>query len=82
LTGSRACADDPSEAPECSDGRDNDGDGSVDADGGGTGIADDSCRGVASNGAEVVAGGGFACGLGPELALLLPLLSALRRRTR
>ena len=66
------------EDPACDDGFDNDRDGSTDADGGGTGIADAACQGVASRGAEVA--GNVGCGLGPELALLLPLLAAWRRR--
>ena len=66
------------EDPACDDGFDNDRDGSTDADGGGTGIADASCQGVASRGVEVA--GNVGCGLGPELALLVPLLAALRRR--
>lgn len=70
-----------SEDPACDDGFDNDRDGATDADGGGTGVADPTCQGVLSNGVEVIAvGGGGGCGLGPELAPLLLLLAALRRR--
>ena len=70
-----------SEDPACDDGFDNDGDGTRDADGGGTGLADAACFGVASNVAETVAPP-TGCGIGPELALLVPLLAGLRRRRR
>jgi cysteine-rich repeat protein len=54
------------ENPQCSDGRDNDGDGKTDA-------ADPQCAGKPWSNRE--AGG---CGLGFELALLLPALARLR----
>jgi hypothetical protein len=66
------------EDPACDDGRDDDFDGTLDADGAGAGPADAFCAGVASNIVEAQAAPG--CGLGPELALLVPLLAALRRR--
>jgi hypothetical protein len=70
------------EDPACDDGFDNDGDGTRDADGGGTGLADAACFGVASNVAETVAPPPTGCGIGPELALGVPLLAVLRRRLR
>jgi hypothetical protein len=70
------------EDPQCDDGRDNDGDGKLDWDGAGTGTPDDYCGGVASIVVEAPPQSGGACGVGPELALLLPLLGALRRRAR
>jgi hypothetical protein len=68
----------PVEDPACDDGRDNDGDGDLDADGGGAGAPDSYCGGVASNTAEA-APATSGCGIGPELALLLPLLAGARR---
>jgi hypothetical protein len=66
------------EDPACDDGADNDGDGTIDADGGGLSAPDAFCGGQASNNTEapLPAPG---CGLGPELALLIPALAALRR---
>jgi hypothetical protein len=72
------------EDPGCDDGRDNDGDAAVDADGGGAGVPDSHCNGVASS-ANEAAPTPVGCGIGPELALLLPLVAGarrLRRRTR
>jgi hypothetical protein len=70
------------ENPKCQDGIDNDGDGGIDFDGGaslngGTPLAapDPHCP-VAYRDAEKKA----SCGLGFEVALLLPPLLALRRR--
>lgn len=64
----------------CFDGLDNDGDGRVDVDGDG-GTPDPHC----TNGFDGSEETPSSCGLGPELALLLPLLAALRpgwRRNR
>jgi subtilisin len=73
------------EDPRCQDGVDNDGDGGIDFDGGasvngGVPIAEADLGCVASWGAAEARG----CGLGVELALLMPLLSWLlgRRRCR
>ena len=60
----------------CSNGVDDDGDGEVDWDGGGVGAADPGCGGNPNRNDERAA----ACGLGGELALLLPALAAIRRR--
>jgi spore coat protein A len=75
--------DDPScasptwiENPACDDGLDNDGDGFVDWDGGGVGDPDPQCN-TRSRNREAPSTG---CGVGPELALLLAPLLALRRR--
>jgi hypothetical protein len=59
------------EAPQCDDGVDNDGDGWVDG-------ADPECSDAWRN--REAAAGGSSCGLGMEIALLLPLLRAARRR--
>lgn len=73
------CRDESSnESPACDDGIDNDGDGGVDWDGAGLGAADPDCRGVAWRGRERPR----ACGLGFELALLLPVLASFRRHRR
>lgn len=64
------------EAPPCSDGIDNDLDGFADFDGAGQGAPDPECGGLAWR-SEVAAP---ACGLGFEVALLLPLLLWGRRR--
>jgi hypothetical protein len=69
------------EDPACDDGRDNDGDGSLDADGAGAGAADSYCGGVASNTLEA-APPSSGCGIGPELAALLPLVAGARRLAR
>jgi subtilisin family serine protease len=62
----------------CFDGLDNDADGAVDVDGDG-GPPDPNCSdGFDPTEQVAVAPGG--CGLGPELALLIPALAALRRR--
>ena len=55
----------------CQDEHDNDGDGLVDLD-------DPQCSGP-TDATEQPLGGGFPCGLGPELAVLLPALWRLRR---
>jgi hypothetical protein len=59
---------DVSERPECGDGFDNDADGLVD-------LADPQCIGIATGAQEST-----SCGLGVELALVLPLLAAVRWR--
>jgi hypothetical protein len=59
------------ENPACNDGLDNDGDARVD-------LADPQCNGAAWVNSE--SGAGPACGLGFELAALLPALASLRRR--
>ncbi len=64
----------PTEAPACENGTDDDGDGGTDWDGAGTGDPDPDCRDRPWRRTE------RACGLGAELALLLPLLARLRRR--
>jgi subtilisin family serine protease len=67
-----------SRAPSaCFDGLDNDGDGAVDVDGDG-GTPDPHC----TSGFDSSENTPSSCGLGPELALLLPLLGALRRGRR
>jgi subtilisin family serine protease len=63
----------------CFDGLDNDGDGRVDVDGDG-GTPDPDCVNGFDGSEQTNAGTG--CGIGPELALLLPLLAAGRRRNR
>ena len=65
----------PTEAPACSDGLDNDGDGGIDVDGS---PPDPDCA-LASQNSELAASKP-SCGLGPGLALLLPLLWTARRR--
>jgi uncharacterized protein YkwD len=74
-------ADGALEDPKCDDGLDNDGDGLVDWDGYGGGNPDPQCVGRAWRDREQVS---WACGLGFEVAVLLPLLGALsvRRRLR
>jgi hypothetical protein len=57
----------------CSDGIDNDGDGTIDWDGAGVAAVDVSCGGLAWRNSER-----DACGLGAELLLVLPLLRRLR----
>ena len=59
----------------CFDGLDNDGDGRVDVDGDG-GAPDPECASGFDTTEQPVLGSG--CGVGPELALLLPLLAGLR----
>jgi len=66
------------EDPQCEDGRDNDLDGVLDWDGGGAGPADATCAGSPTGSVEAPPTNP-ACGLGPELALLLPLLARRRR---
>ena len=62
------------EGPQCDDGLDNDSDGFIDWDGGNGGTPDPGCASP-TDPLEL-------CGIGPELALLLPVLAALRRRQR
>jgi probable HAF family extracellular repeat protein len=65
------------ENPSCDNGLDDDADGKIDWDGGpGGGAPDPNCDGKPwmNNGEKA------SCGLGAELALLLPLLARLRRR--
>jgi DNA-binding beta-propeller fold protein YncE len=70
----------PFEDPACDDGRDNDGDGLVDWDGGVTGgPSDPQCQSQPWRNKETA---NKRCGLGFELALLLPPLLALRARRR
>ena len=65
------------EGPDCDDDVDNDGDGFIDWDGGPSGTADPHC----SSAADAIEAKlpTPSCGLGPELALILPLLAALGR---
>jgi subtilisin family serine protease len=63
----------------CFDGLDNDGDGRVDVDGNG-GAPDSDCTDAFDGSEQMVVAGG--CGIGPELALALPLLAGLRRNRR
>jgi len=65
------------EAPACDDGLDNDLDGGTDWDGAGTGSADANCT-VAYRTSERPR----RCGLGFEVAFVLPALAALSRRRR
>ncbi len=65
------------EDPQCDDGLDNDGDGLADWDGAGFGGPDPNCV-FASSAKEKPSSP--SCGLGPELAVLVPLLGAVRRR--
>ena len=67
-----------SRAPSaCFDGLDNDGDGRIDVDGAG-GTPDPDCTDAFDPTEQPATGSG--CGIGPELALLLPLLAAARAR--
>jgi hypothetical protein len=73
------------ENPQCQDGIDNDGQVGIDFDGGASlnggvpiDVADPNCLSFADNREAVQSGGG--CGMGPELALLLPGLWWVRRR--
>ena len=66
----------PQERTECDDGLDNDGDGAIDWDGAGAGAPDPQCGGDPMRVIE----NPLYCGLGFEVALLLPPLLALRRR--
>ena len=74
------------EVAACADGLDNDGDGLIDFDGGATaGLTplasfDPNCGSALGNTEAGQAGVG--CGIGPELALLIPALVALRYRRR
>jgi hypothetical protein len=64
------------ESPKCDDDLDNDGDGKTDWDGGpSAGAPDPQCAGKPWKNKEA-----SSCGLGAEMALLLPLLRWLRRR--
>jgi hypothetical protein len=68
------------ENPLCDDDLDNDGDGKIDWDGGaGLGTPDPECTAAFRNRELPNAS---SCGLGTELVIALPLLAALRRRTR
>ena len=67
------------EDPQCSDGIDNDGDGTVDWDGAGYADADAYCQGLAAKLRERPPKKN--CGVGLELALALPVMWWLRRRT-
>ena len=73
------CAD-PNAAREspaqCDDGVDNDGDGRIDWDGGGRGAPDPQCNGDPMRTERAV------CGLGAELALVMPLLGLAASRRR
>jgi hypothetical protein len=60
------------ESPACNNGIDDDNDGRIDT-------ADPGCSGPAGE-SEFTAPPGWGCGLGPELAFLLPVLRLLRRR--
>jgi hypothetical protein len=64
------------EDPQCDDGLDNDADGGRDWDGAGVGDPDPQCVGRPWKDSEA----SYACGLGHELAFLLPVLRALRMR--
>lgn len=66
--------------PACSDGIDNDGDGLIDWDGAGLGAPDPQCGQPWRDNERPNSSGG--CGLGPELAFILPALAALRRSRR
>lgn len=71
------------EDPECEDGVNNDSDGLIDWDGGGEPYPDPQCEGTPwANREAALRTGGGRCGLGFELTLLLPALSALRRALR
>jgi subtilisin family serine protease len=65
---------------ECFDGVDNDDDGYTDVDGAGGAWPDPDCLDGFDDQEQAVAAGG--CGIGPELALALPLLAGLRRNRR
>jgi large repetitive protein len=64
---------------QCDNGKDDDGDGKIDWRGDGSG--DPECTSLTSN-REAPAPPQPGCGIGPELLLLTPLLTALRRRRR
>jgi arylsulfatase A-like enzyme len=66
----------PREDPQCDDNVDNDGDGRIDWDGGAGGPADPDCTSPSRRSEASPR----SCGLGFELAFLLPLLYGLRRR--
>jgi len=69
------------EDPQCDDDLDNEGDGGIDWDGGaGGGPADPQCVGAPWKDAEKKQRAG--CGLGAELAAILPVVLGLRRRRR
>jgi hypothetical protein len=74
-----------SENPQCQDGIDNDGDGKIDFDGGASAnqgvalaAADPQCGAAWHNGEKPATG----CGLGTELALVMPLLAFVASRRR
>lgn len=75
------------EAPQCQDGRDNDGDGKVDFDGGASSNGeapvanpDPDCTSPTRDNEWMASSWG--CGIGPEIALLVPLLWRRRPRQR
>jgi hypothetical protein len=79
------------ENPQCQDGIDNDGAIGTDFDGGesvlGAGNGDPNgpdpqCTSPTKNGEAATSGSSFACGIGPELALIVPLLGWAARRRR
>ena len=74
--GDDGCKDrfDESELFQCEDGLDNDNDGNIDY------PADPQCTSEVDDKEAANTSGGGTCGIGPELALLLPLLLAARRR--
>jgi hypothetical protein len=76
-----------SESPQCQDGIDNDNDGSIDFDGGAAanggvplGAPDPTCANRPWRDWETSPPPAPGCGIGPEIALLLPLIRAIRRR--
>ncbi len=78
----------PKEDAQCQDGLDNDGVTGIDFDGGASrnggvaiAVADPQCASFDDD-REAAPSSGGSCGLGPELALLLPALVAWRRRAR
>ena len=71
-----ASASAANERTQCSDGVDNDNDGKYDWNGAGVGAADPQCGGANGASKNKEASG---CGIGFELALLLPLLARRRR---
>ena len=70
-------ADSWTESPACDDGSDNDLDGFVDWDGGGVGDPDPDCVGKPARNDETPPG---SCGVGLELAVLVPAWWRVRRR--
>jgi subtilisin family serine protease len=68
------------EGPQCDDGIDNDNDGFTDWDGFGVGAGDPQCTSPTDT--LEAASGPVTCGVGPELAFLIPLMAAARLRQR